>query len=86
MDLKRRLMTPFERLSAVRSAVAQTDMLLLFLLALAESTSSVHPTATKDRPTTRINLSVGIMVSMGLQGSFWFADVLGLIVHLQLLH
>lgn len=69
LDLKRRLITPFERLSAVRSEVTQTDIVLLFLLALAESTSSVHPTATKDRPKTRINLSVGIMVSTGLQGS-----------------
>lgn len=43
-------MTPFERLSAVRSAVPHTDMLLLSLLDLVISTSSVPPTTAKDRP------------------------------------
>lgn len=50
LDLKRRLMTPFERLSAVRSEVTQTDMLLLSLLARTESTSSAPPSTAKDRP------------------------------------
>lgn len=40
-------MTPFERLSAVRS---HTDMLLLSLLALEDSTSSAPPATDKDRP------------------------------------
>lgn len=43
-------MTPFERLSAVRSEVAHTDMLLLSLLALEDSTSSAPPATDKDRP------------------------------------
>lgn len=43
-------MTPFERLSAVRSAAPHTDMLLLSLLDLEISTSSVPPTTAKDRP------------------------------------
>lgn len=46
-------MTPFERLSAVRSEVPQTDMLLLSLLALMVSTSSPPPTTAKERPTSR---------------------------------
>lgn len=46
-------MTPFERLSAVRSEVTHTDMVLLSLLVL-ESISSVPPTTAKDRPTDRI--------------------------------
>lgn len=50
LDLKSRLMTPFERLSAVRSAVPHTDMLLLSLLDRESSTSSVPPTTAKDRP------------------------------------
>lgn len=62
-------MTPFERLSAVRSEVPQTDMLLLSLLALAESTSSVHPTTTKDRPTDRINLDVVFSVVTSFKGN-----------------
>lgn len=53
LDLKRRLMTPFERLSAVRSELTQTDMLLLSLLALVVSTSSAPPTTAKERPTPR---------------------------------
>ena len=57
LDLKRRLMTPFDRLSAVRSQVPWTDMLLLSLLALGESTSSVPPTTAKDRPADRNNFS-----------------------------
>ncbi|TNN77733.1 hypothetical protein EYF80_012031 [Liparis tanakae] len=50
LDLKRRLMTPFERLSAVRSEFTQTDMLLLSLLALTGSSSSAPPITAKDRP------------------------------------
>lgn len=50
LDLNNRLMTPFERLSAVRSEVAHTDMLLLSLLALEDSTSSAPPATDKDRP------------------------------------
>lgn len=46
-------MTPFERLSAVRSAVPHTDMLLLSLLDLVISTSSVPPTTAKDSPADR---------------------------------
>lgn len=55
-DLKRRLMTPFERLSAVRSEVPQTDMLLLSLLALGLSTSSAPPATVKDRPTDKLGI------------------------------
>lgn len=47
-------MTPFDRLSAVLSEVPQTDMLLLSLLVLVESTSSVHPATARDRPTGTI--------------------------------
>ncbi len=54
-------MTPLERLSAVRSEVPQTDMLLLSLLDLTESTSSAAPTTAKDRPTDRNN---GVCVSL----------------------
>lgn len=50
LDLKSRLMTPFERLSAVRSEVPHTDMLLLSLLALADSPSSAPAATDKDRP------------------------------------
>lgn len=60
LDLKRRLMTPFERLSAVRSVVPQTDMLLLSLLALMVSPSSAPPTTAKDRPVDGINFSVSV--------------------------
>lgn len=55
-------MTPLERLSAVRAEVPETDMLLLFLLVLTESTSSAFPTATNDRPTDRISFGVYILV------------------------
>lgn len=58
LDLKSRLMTPLERLSAVRSVVPQTDMVLLFLLDLVISTSSVPPTTAKDRPTDGDSFSV----------------------------
>lgn len=47
-------MTPFDRLSAVLSEVPQTDMLLLSLLVLAESTSSVYPATARERPTGTI--------------------------------
>lgn len=52
LDLKSRLMTPFERLSAVLSEVTHTDMLLLSLLDL-ESASSAPPATDKDRPRER---------------------------------
>lgn len=58
-------MTPFERLSAVRSEVPQTDMLLLSLLALVESTSSVPPTTVKDRPVDRNYFGVCVSLDRG---------------------
>ena len=49
--LKKRLMTPLERLSGVRlSPGTQTDMLLLSLLERADSASSVPLTTERERP------------------------------------
>lgn len=59
-------MTPFERLSAVRSEVTQTDMLLLSLLALVQSTSSAPPTTAKDKPTDRKRNSCGFTACVSL--------------------
>lgn len=57
-DLKRRPMTPFERLSAVRSEVTHTDIALLSLLALVLSSSSAPLTTASDRPEARGNVDV----------------------------
>lgn len=43
-------MTPFDLLSAVLSEVPLTDMLLLSLLDLEDSTSSAPPTTARDKP------------------------------------
>lgn len=58
LDLKRRFMTPFDLLSAVLSEVPLTDMLLLSLLDLEDSTSSAPPATTRDKPASNNHPSV----------------------------
>lgn len=51
-------MTPFDLLSAVLSEVPLTDMFLLSLLDLEDSTSSAHPATTRDKPASSNQLYV----------------------------
>lgn len=54
--LKRRLMTPLERLSTVRSDGRHTDMVLLSRLERAESNSSLPLATVRARPVMHIKI------------------------------